>query len=312
MKQQAVQTSLHCVASPQMIQRTYGANCRVGLGGITMLNQRLPHLAGAFAVAIVAAFLAGCATYVQIPPQDVAGSRMPKGELPAILTLPDGKPPYPVVILLHGCGGGIAYVHMLVWARRLAAWGYASVIPDSYGPRHYGALCSGPAEARPVTPQDRAGDVISTALWLRTQPRIDGNRIAVVGISNGGWAAMWVTQRRYRQAYPNLIKAAVSYYGNCDRAAEHGTVPLLVLVGEADNWDDPARRCREFGAQLTPDQNFQIHTYPGVVHSFDNEDCLSLCWNMGHPLQYNWAAAQDSFRRTKAFPNRYIGPPAEQ
>ncbi len=277
-----------------------------------MLNQRLRRLASAFAAAVVAACLAGCATYVQIPPQDVAGSRMPKGTLTALLTLPDGKPPYPVVIVLHGCDGGIDKPHMLAWARRLAAWGYASVIPDSYGPRNYSFLCSGPAEARPVTPQDRAGDVISTALWLRTQPRIDGNRIAVVGISNGGWTAMWVTQRRYQQAYPNLIKAAVSYYGNCDRAAEHGTVPLLVLVGEADNWDDPARRCREFGAQLTPDQNFQIHTYPGVVHSFDAENQLSLSWIEGHPILYNRVAAEDSFRRTKAFLDRYIGPPAEQ
>jgi len=231
---------------------------------------------------------------------------MPKRVLPAIVTLPDGKPPYPVVILLHGCGG--TGPGLQVWARRLAAWGYASISPDSYTPRGYSRVCSGPAESRAVTPQDRAGDVVSTALWLRTRPEIDRNRIAVVGFSNGGWTAMWVTQRRYQQYYPNLIQAAVSYYGNCDRPAEHGTVPLLVLVGEADNWDDPARRCEEFGAQLTPDQNFQIHTYPGAVHDFDNESLQALHYSEGHPLQYDAAAAQDSFSRTKAFLDRYIGP----
>jgi dienelactone hydrolase len=32
---------------------------------------------------------------------------MPEGTLLAMLSLPDGKPPYPVVIRLHGCSGGI-------------------------------------------------------------------------------------------------------------------------------------------------------------------------------------------------------------
>lgn len=233
---------------------------------------------------------------------------MPSGVLTALLTLPEGKPPYPAVILLHGCGGGITGLQG--WGRRLASWGYASVSPDSYTPRGQSRLCSGPAEERAITPQDRVGDVVSTALWLRTQPQIDGNRIAVVGFSNGGWTAMWATQRRYQQIYPGLIKAAVSYYGNCDRAAEHGTVPLLVLVGEADNWDNPARRCREFGAQLTPDQGFQIHTYPGAAHAFDREGLQALQYSEGHPLQYNAGAAQDSFLRTKAFLDHYIGPSA--
>lgn len=285
----------------------------------SMLNPRLPRLAAVVAATIVASCLASCATpmpthiptpttstYVEIPPQNVPGSNMPKGALPAILTLPKGKPPYPAVILLHGCTGHIPRL----WAQRLADWGYASVGPASYTPRGYSRVCSGPAETRAVTPQDRAGDVVSTALWLRTQPEIDSNRIAVVGFSNGGWTAMWVTQRRYQQMYPGLIKAAVSYYGNCDRAAEHGTVPLLVLVGEADNWADPARRCREFGAQLMPNQNFQIHTYPGVVHSFDDDDPQSVVYSYGHPLQYNAEAAQDSFIRTRAFLDRYIGPSA--
>jgi dienelactone hydrolase len=275
----------------------------------SMSSQRCSQLAGVCAVAIIATCLIGCtttsSTYVQIPPLDVAGSNMPTRALRAVLTLPEGKPPYPVVILLHGCGGVSA--ELQVWARRLAAWGYASVSPDSYTPRGYSRVCSGPAESRAVTPQDRAGDVVSTALWLRTRSGIDSNHIAVVGFSNGGWTAMWVTQRRYQLEYPNLIQVAVSYYGNCDRAAEHGTVPLLVLMGEADNWDDPARRCDEFGVQLTPNQNFQIHTYPGVVHAFDDESLSALHYSEGHPLQYNATAAQDSFGRTKAFLDRYVG-----
>jgi dienelactone hydrolase len=271
------------------------------------LIGRLCATLGTLMVAISPAASRDATNYVPIPPQSVPGSRMPSTALAAILTLPKGQAPYPAVILLHGCDGGIFYLKD--WAARLAEWGYASIIPDSYTARSVNRVCAGPAEQRVVTPQDRAGDVISAALWLRTRPEIDGNRIGVVGFSNGGWTAMWVTQRRYQQLYSGLIKVAVSYYGNCAHPEDHGTVPLLVLVGEADDWADPAEHCRAFGAQLTPEQPFLLHTYPGVVHAFDDPRLQSVRYSEGHPLQYNAAAATDSFVRTKAFLDRYIGSP---
>jgi len=262
-----------------------------------------------FARLLPIASLAACypISNVAVPPQNVSGSRMPSKTLDATLVLPTGKPPYPAVILLHGCAGGGRALQK--WAERLSDWGYASVTPNSYHPRGVSDVCAGPAEQRAVTPQDRAGDVISTALWLRTRPEIDGNRIGVIGFSNGGWTAMWVTQRRYEQQYPGLIKAAVSYYGNCAYPEDHGTVPLLVLVGEADDWDAPAEHCRAFGAQLTPNQPFLLHTYPGVMHSFDDFTIPYLWYNEGHPLQYSASATADSVVRTKAFLDRYVGSP---
>jgi dienelactone hydrolase len=278
--------------------------------------QMRHRVVGCFALAfgsmVVLASLTARAEWVAIPPQSVPGSHMPSAPLPAILTLPtqppaSGKVPFPTIILLHGCSGH--YATLTDWAHRVADWGYASLIPDSYGPRGVSTNCAGPAEQRPVTPQDRAGDVVSAALWLRSRPEIDGARIGVVGFSNGGWTAMWVTQRRYEQLYPGLIKAAVSYYGNCAHPEDHGTVPLLELVGEADNWEFPAQRCREFGAQLTPEQNFEIHTYPGVVHDFDNSRMQHRAYGEGHPEQDDAAAASDSFIRARAFLDRYVGRP---
>jgi dienelactone hydrolase len=149
---------------------------------------------------------------------------MPSVPLTAILTLPKGWPPYPAVILLHGCGGCIGLLK--IRAARLTDRGYASIAPYSYIPRGVLRVCAGPAEQKVVTPQHRAGDVISAALWLRTRPEIDGNRIGVVGFSGGGWTAMWVTQRRYAQQHPGLIKATVSYYGNCAQAERRRLVAV--------------------------------------------------------------------------------------
>jgi dienelactone hydrolase len=240
---------------------------------------------------------------VSIPVQAVPGSRMPSGTLPGYLAVPDGKGPFPAIVLLHGCSGrGSSQV---IWATRLNSWGYAALFPDSFAPRGaYGGVCE-PDRQHLVTPQDRAGDVLSAALWLRTQPKIDGTRIGVLGNSHGGTTAAWVTQERYEALFPHLLKASVDYYGACRTPATKGSVPLLALAGEDDTWGFPARTCREFGAALRPDQVFELHIYPGVAHDFDNSQ-QGPASKLGHPLGYNHDAAEDSFVRVKAFLDRYV------
>src|ERR1700678_4287226 len=44
-------------------------------------------------------------SYGTIPVHPVAGARLPPGPLTAELRLPSGDGPFPVVIVLHGCGG---------------------------------------------------------------------------------------------------------------------------------------------------------------------------------------------------------------
>ena len=148
-----------------------------------------------------------------------------------------------------------------------------------------------------MTPQDRAGDVLSAAVWLRARPDIDGGRIGVIGFSHGGATAAWVTQSRYQRLFPGLLKASVDYYGSCFSPETQGTVPLLALAGEDDTWGFPAQTCGAFGGKLRPDQGFEVHTYPGVVHAFDNEETPDRVVKDGHPLQYDKPAAEDSYAR---------------
>jgi dienelactone hydrolase len=244
---------------------------------------------------------------VAIPPQNVPGSRMPTAQIPGLLELPDGKGPFAAIIVLHGCGGqGPA---QLVWAERLNGWDYAALIINSFTPRGvFGGVCA-PDRQHLVTNQDRAGDVLSAALWLRAQPEIDGRRIGVIGFSHGGGTATWVTERQYEQLFPGLLKASVDYYGPCRFPAAHGTVPLLALAGEDDTWGFPARNCRDFAGKLRPDQVFEIHTYPGAVHDFDNARMLNRGSYLGHPTGYDHDAAEDSFTRVKTFLDRYVDHP---
>jgi dienelactone hydrolase len=241
---------------------------------------------------------------VSVPVTPVSGSRQPDRPYDATLTLPDGTGKFPVVILLHGCSG--EKPSQRFWIDRLSGWGYAVLRLDSFSARDVKTVCA-PALQALVTAVDRSGDVISAALWLRTQPQIDGARIGVLGDSHGGGTAVTVTRRQYEALYPGLLKAAVAYYGPCRSPELHGTVPLLALAGDADTWGSPARTCTEFAAALRADQPMTVKIYPGVVHSFEVLNGGRLTYNEGHPEQYNAAAAEDSYAQVKAFLARYLG-----
>jgi hypothetical protein len=94
-------------------------------GGIRMGSLRYAAL---FALL---AGLSGCGETVVIPWQPVPGARQPVKPLTGILSLPDGKGPFPAIVILHGCDGIRA--RETGWASRLNHWGYAALIVDSAG-----------------------------------------------------------------------------------------------------------------------------------------------------------------------------------
>jgi len=236
---------------------------------------------------------------VGIPPIAEPMARMPDGPIPAVYELPRGRGPFPAVIILHGCGGRGA--SQLIWARRLNGWGYATLIPDSMTPRGVDGVCD-PEAQELVTPRDRVGDVGSAVAWLRTRPEIDSGRIAVLGQSHGGATATLATQRIYAGFG---LRAAINYYGPCVNPEDHGTVPLLVLVGAEDDWGHPAKRCEAYGVAVQPDEVFEIHIYPGVYHAFDNPLMVHTVSN-SHVMEFNKEAAEDSFARVRKFLDRWV------
>ena len=106
-----------------------------------------------------------------IPFQSIAGARGPANGLDGTLHLPPGTGPFPVGIVLHGCGG--LGINQKLWADRLNGWGYAAFLLDSFGPRGLRSVCA-PLAQSAAPPSDRAADVISAALWLCGQPDVEG------------------------------------------------------------------------------------------------------------------------------------------
>ena len=106
---------------------------------------------------------------------------------------------------------------------------------------------------------DQAGDVLSTAVYLRTLPLIDGNRIGVPGLSHGGSTAAWVTQHRYADRYPGLLRASVDYYRPGRSPETYGDIPLLALAGDPDDWGNSALTCHAFDDERSTAKKVEGH-----------------------------------------------------
>jgi len=231
------------------------------------MTRRLAALLALLAVA-------ACATGPSIVTtrQDGAEER-----IPASLMRPQGQGPFPAVVMLHDCSG-LGHTSSGAparWAGELVSRGYVVLIPDSFTTRGYpGGVCSEPSPANPgVYTVQRARDAHAALAYLRTLAFVDGARIGVMGGSHGGSTTLIADLREG-------FSAAVALYPRCafrmgDWHADLSGVykpasPLLILIGEADDWT-PAEPCRRLaGASRKAGYPVAIKIYPGVHHSFDS------------------------------------------
>jgi dienelactone hydrolase len=110
--------------------------------------------------------------------------------LSGLLFRPPGEGPFAAVVLLHGCGGlrdgsGRVTERHDDWARRLLDRGWVVLLVDSFAPRGIREICS--SAARPIEPgRERARDAYGALAYLQRQRFVRGDRVALLGWSNGG------------------------------------------------------------------------------------------------------------------------------
>jgi dienelactone hydrolase len=283
------------------------------------------------AAVMAATLLAGCAAQTRIVgfPSLTPGAPV---TITATLVRPAGPGPFPAVVQLHGCAGIEA--QSFRWARWLAERGYAALVVDSFGPRGLKGDCrSGPNDP-PITA--RFDDAFGALRYLQALPEIRADRVAAIGWSQGGVYAMAAINgpsleraRRRGVALPTSestpaesttggFAAGIGVYpGGCfSLVGEQVIRPLLVLIGEADDWT-PAAKCREMveamrgrGADAT------IVVYPGAYHYFDVEgqrhEVQAQVENDNRPggfgatVSYQAEAAADARRRIEEFLARHL------
>ena len=135
----------------------------------------------------------------------------------------------------------------------------------------------------------------------------------------GGGSVLASLEKGYVvQLYAERFRAGVAFYPVCQYASGITTAPVLVLVGDADDWT-PSSSCEamaagrtELGAPRTSGDRSSIELviYPGVHHSFDQLD-LSLVPTRGitfkgHRVEFNEEATKNAIVRVRDFLQRTI------
>jgi dienelactone hydrolase len=178
----------------------------------------------------------------------------------------------PVVIFIHDLSGLSTIGDE--WARALNSWGIGVFMPDHLSGRGIA----------PASPQDymlsglaRMVDVYHALPRLLKDPRVDPERIAVMGYSFGGLVTLLLTQERFRTRYglPNVQFAAyIPLYANCAyRYRDDFKVaarPIRLFHGAGDDWC-PVEQCRAVVADLKKaGADVTLTEYSGASHAYDD------------------------------------------
>jgi len=190
----------------------------------------------------------------------------------------------PAVALFHGCGGlydkhGLIGERMRSYAALLNEQGMHALVVDSLTPRGEKEICTQRTGTRHITQANRRLDAVAAMQWLAQRSDVDAQRIGVMGWSNGGSTVLSATNTRHREVASSSVKPAfaVAFYPGCETDLKRGyapSAPLLMLVGEADDWT-PAAPCRELAAQGSGPKP-EIEAYAGAYHGFDSNERVRL------------------------------------
>ena len=189
------------------------------------------------------------------------------------LALPDGHAAAGAVVLMHGCSG-LPTRSVTVWQPLILSWGYATFVVDSFTGRELRGVCG---NALRFTGAHRVPDAYGALALLARHPRIDAERVVLMGFSHGGIATLaaastWA-RRRYAPLDGPVFRAFFPFYPYCNaivpEMAEGIAGPVRLHIGEIDDWT-PARSCQELGALARAmGYDFQVTVYRGARHSFD-------------------------------------------
>ena len=116
---------------------------------------------------------------------DYAGS---EGEMPAQLYVPDGTGRLPGILVFHTLAGPGPNVN--AFARELASAGYVTLAPDVFALHDFGP------DGRTDHPLI-LGDVAGALAYLERHPRVNPDRVGVVGFSFGGRLAVLTGHTEY-------------------------------------------------------------------------------------------------------------------
>jgi dienelactone hydrolase len=224
-------------------------------------------------------------SFASITPRTLADAmdrnrqRPPAMALGQLMMPPGAATKVPALLLVHGSGG--VYPALAdFWGKRLNDQGVAVFIVDIFGARGV----SSTADDQSLVPFSAdIADSFAALRLLASHPRIDRDRIAIMGFSRGGTAAWRTAVNRIAAGLGDdglRFAAHVPVYaGGCAgitsvtvRAGVFGPAPMLWIHGDEDDYTY-ATDCQDFAQRIraagTPTEFVLL---PGARHKFDADD----------------------------------------
>jgi carboxymethylenebutenolidase len=205
----------------------------------------------------------------------------------AILSMPEGKGPFPGIIVIHEWFGLNDWVKEQ--ASKLTGEGYVTLAIDLYR----GKVATSDDEAHELMrglAEDRVNRDLAAAFeFLSSQPNVKKDRIGAIGWCMGGGIALDLALEE-----PKLAADVVNYGHLVTDPAEVKKIqaPILGLFGAQDRGITPDD-VRKFGEEMDKQgKKADITIYPDAGHQFENPN------NKG---AYRPKDAEDAWNKTVAF-----------
>jgi carboxymethylenebutenolidase len=210
---------------------------------------------------------------------------------PAYLARPAPTGGAPGVVVIQEWWGLVPHIKRVT--ERFAEAGFVALAPDLY----HGQAAEEPDEARKLAmalDRERAvQEILAASRYLRSLEEVAPKKIGVVGWCMGGGLALSTA------AQGSAVDAAVAFYGRPLAPEDTPKIgcPVLGLFAEHDH-GIPVEVVQAFEKEMEKNRiPNEVHIYPGTQHAFFNDS---------RPHIYNPEAAEDAWKRTITWFNRYL------
>lgn len=177
----------------------------------------------------------------------------------------------PLVMLQHGSGGMGANIEM--WAREFNAMGVSTFALDGFTGRGLTSVNTDQAllgRLNFILDIYRALDVLAKHL------RVDPQRIALMGFSRGGQAALYASLKRFNRMWNRSgieFAAYIPFYPDCATTyvsdIDVADRPIRIFGGTQDDYN-PIMLCKAYVERLkAAGRDVQVTEYPNAPHAFD-------------------------------------------
>lgn len=189
-----------------------------------------------------------------------------------MLRIAQGSGRLPVVVLLHGSGGMAANVEF--WTRQFNEMGISTFALDAFTAR---GLTNVNSDQALLGRLNMILDAYGALDVLAKHPRVDPSRIALMGFSRGGQAALFASLKRFHRLWNRSgveFAAYIPFYPDCMTTYHSDTDvadrPIRIFHGGSDDYD-PVANCKTYVERLrSAGHDVQLTEYPNVAHAFDN------------------------------------------